>query len=405
VIALGEQAGTALDTAPSRDDAPPEHEIERAGEGPRPTKDRYYTYRYLQLPEPITNTSGSRKWSRITFTIHREPEVMDAPVRRGIYCAVIGTPIAEYSQYLLVDGLKRDLAYIHPVLMHEFGQEFGVPDPDTWRDVKARSEAILQEFDPTYNGEPVEYLGFIPSPGLPAETLIARDPLTFTNRLPIPAPTHENVVRHARFAPGLHIAPFRGPNGELLIVAIAQDGGLDAMWPVTGIDTWRLWVEPTKLPSDLHRTVEYTGHVDSHRDAVVDDRLLASDPTLFYKYTDQVLPRRDVVHVCPWFGRVDRTARMIAVTDIFLRAQEFQEFGGFAAQAHGVQSALTFLRDIREDHIADPKGTKDPISYHPDFTPEAKQQYRDSVDRDELVATEFARGVEARRAGNGVTFG
>jgi hypothetical protein len=365
MIALGEQAGVALDTVATSDDAPPEHAIERA------PKARRRRARRAKLSAPIVAEVSGKVITHMTFLMQRTPGKPHPGRRRGIYLFSCGCYSQRDAEFAICDSAGRVIAHARPVPIRSWKEP--VVDAKDWLTLERHARDILYDIEPEHDA-PLELVGDFDEVSSRGE------------RLPIPAATHENVVRHARFAPGLHIAPFRGPKGELLIVAIAQDGGLDAMWPVTGIDTWNLWVERSALPSDLHRTMEYERQVDPHECAVVDDRLLASDPTLFYKYTDQVLPRRDVIHVCPWFGRVDRTARMIAVTDIFLRAQSFEEFGGFGAQVRGVQSSLTFLRDMREDHIADPHGTEDPISYHPDFTPKAKQQYADSVDRDQLAA-------------------
>jgi hypothetical protein len=314
-------------------------------------------FKYSKLETPIVGTSRTAK--RIQYKILIGGAKLDLPVRRGCYLSLRGTLTDDTGQLVLINGAGVAVAYIDPVLL----REDGVPDADTWREVRCTARQILQELDASDDGA-VHYLGWVPYPDTPAERLVAVDPLARWWRTPMPAWDHENVVRHSRFSPGLHVAPFRGPNGEMLVVAIGDDGGLDALWPVTGVDTWSLWSHPTPVPnSDFRRVIEYERPREAEV-ARVDDRMAACDVLLSYTYNDVRTPRRDVVHICPWKGRIDRTAPMVAVTNVMACARMFEEGRDLRTI---VESGLSFLRDIREDHAAGER-YENVIAYDPHFS-------------------------------------
>lgn len=319
--------------------------------------------RYIKLAEPIAIESRKRPVTRIKVTVAVAPD--DGPwrrmgLRRGLYLSVRGvvrssTPTGEL---LLCDHTGRDIATFSPVPLRD--AETGVPRAAEWREILRTAQDILRERD-QFDTVPLEFLGWLPIQGVPPERLVAVDPLAPKPRL---LHTPENVVHHRRFGPGLHVAPFRGEKGELLIVAIGQDGGLDAMWPVTAVGTWALWVEQQKLPNTLlGGELTYDREPDQRELVKVDDRWTASDTLLQCRYDDVRYPRRDVVHVCPWRGRVNRQAYMLCVTNVFLSALSFQEC---ADLRDGVADCLGFLEDVRRD-AEHPDGVPYPITYHPDL--------------------------------------
>jgi hypothetical protein len=179
-------------------------------------------------------------------------------------------------------------------------------------------------------------------------------------------PSRETVIRHPRFGPGLHVAPFRGDKGELLVVAIGQDGGLDALWPVQAIGTWDVYHHyPPLAPMDWQRELAIDRSADRAISVYADERLLASDPGLHTRYQQLHLRTLDVVHVCPWLGRIDRQAMMVATTDALGCAKAFEEGRDLNALT---RSALAFLRAIREDQLAGSPGSDErPLCYHSDI--------------------------------------
>lgn len=347
------------------DDAQPETE---------PTSARADRFRYMPLPHPIIFVGmrgAERTITRIVFRIYGTPDrPVDYELKRGLYLAVRGAPTVDYSHYWLTDSKGNIVAAIGPVPMDSWEKHH--PDDSVWARLREICEEILEELEPETGPRAewprVEYLGM--PPGIVGEQPEpARDAFI---RVPVPEWTAENVVRHQRFAPGLHIAPFRGVHGELLIVAIAQDGGLDAMWPVMSIDTWMHWVEVSLPPGDWQRTIAYEGHNRSIQ-AEMDDRLLASDPFLVPRYADLHLPRRDVVHICPWFGRANRKAFMITTTNVLGCAVGFEEGADLRTL---VEEGLGLLQGIREDVENVREGNLNAaidrtLCYHPDVRPDA----------------------------------
>jgi hypothetical protein len=319
---------------------------------PAAPRDRY---RYLPLPEQLGEeiAGQERTYSRIVFRINALPHPFFAdPARkqpaRGLHLAVRGYRAADHGSYDLVDGAGRHVACIDPVPMD--AARVCAPHDNVWAKLRAICEEILAD------GLPVEYH---PAPELIAQAA-EQAAEALAARLPIPAHTTENVVRHPRFAPGLHVAPFRGPDGELLVVAIGQDGGLDALWPVTSIGTWNFSADLfPQLDSMAARGLKI--RCDRNAEVDADDRLLASEPSLFARYADHHHPRYDLVHICPWFGRVNRTAHMIAVTNPLGCARGFEETTDLADTIE--HFGLCFLRDMREDWSHSPEEAETLVNY------------------------------------------
>lgn len=348
--------------------------------------------RYIKLAKPIAVVGRARPVTRLKVTIDRGPNdgswIQRSPrLRRGLYLSIASLFDSDVptGQLLLCDHTGREMAYFAPVPL----RRDGVPAARDWPNILEAAQAILTERDP-FDTVPLEYLGWLPIKGVPRDRLVAVDPLAPEPQL-LDTPT--NVVRHQRFGPGLHVAPFRGPKGELLVVAIGKDGGLDAMWPVTGIDKWSLFVERPQLPDDWRSRVTYAGHgPDQWFDVDVDDRLVASDTSLGFKYQNTAYPRRDVVHVCPWLGRVNRTAHMVCATNALLCAQGFSEC---VDVNDGIHDLLGFLADIRKD-AEHPNGVPDPIQYDPELEKVRLERERE---RSEAISRQVAAHLGGMVAG------
>lgn len=154
----------------------------------------------------------------------------------------------------------------------------------------------------------------------------------------------ELSVRHAgtRLPPGLHVAPFRDVQGRLVIVHVGQNGGLADLWPVTGIaHEWELTRTAPPAPIDLGVRRHRAG--DQIEDYSISNTKSMNLPRVLFE-ADPLVNCSKVL-VCPWGGKIDPGAYMVAILDNGGCAMALNEVPSI--DQDGLDVPLAFLGDIR----------------------------------------------------------
>lgn len=135
--------------------------------------------------------------------------------------------------------------------------------------------------------------------------------------------TFETIIHPRRYAAGWHVAPFRNDDGKMILVRIGNDGSAEAMLIVDafagtmGIDA----------PMRLERRGAVAERGDREARFDFDDRQQV-EASILTPFDEQWAGG---IHVCPWGGRTDPKAYMVAVVDASGCARSLSEHDDISA--------------------------------------------------------------------------